>query len=265
MPNEALGKAVDVLVRSRHAVALVGAGISAESGIPTFRGPSGLWSNAQRLEAFDFGRFQQNPEDWWENILSQWGQMWSLFWQTLEAAEPSLGHYALAELETLGIIKHVLTQNVDGLHQKAGTRSLTELHGSFRNFRCVRCGTRSPIGDFIEQLAPALVFKQFPPRCSQCQSVLKPDAVFFGENLPSDTLHSFALHSALTDCLLLIGTSAFIRYVVEVAQDVKSYHGALVEINPEKTALTDICDIVIPAAAGTVLPEFVVRIRGLSA
>ena len=164
------------LVRSRPpCVVLTGAGISTESGIPDFRSPSGIWAKYDPMEYATIGAFRRDPVKVWE--------FYALRFSVLTRAEPNDGHRALAELERRGLVRAVVTQNIDGLHQRAGSRDVIEVHGSIRTASCLRCGERVPLDEVVAALesAPA-------PPCPRCGAILKPDVVMFGELLQVDAI-----------------------------------------------------------------------------
>lgn len=154
--ERAVDAAAHVIKASRYVVALVGAGMSAESGIPTFRGPDGLWTKHGEPDLRDYERFAADPKSWWEKRISGAGGLAELK-IALESAEPNAGHVALREMEEGGWLAHIITQNIDNLHQRAGTENVTEIHGNRTKLRCVSCGARWPLDEFpIDELPPEL-------------------------------------------------------------------------------------------------------------
>ena len=199
-------RAAKDLLYSQHAIALTGAGISTESGIPDFRGPSGIWTKhpeAERRAYRGYERFMGDPKGWWEERLTGPNLLGDL-----EKAAPNSGHYALAELERLGILKCVITQNVDALHEKAGTKNLLEYHGSILKLRCISCGLRFSQDEF--DLENLMREKQLPPRCPKCGGIIKTDGVSFGEPIPSDVAHQSLEEAWKCDLMLICGTSAVV-------------------------------------------------------
>ncbi|GBD14503.1 NAD-dependent protein deacetylase [bacterium HR25] len=260
MVMEELQRQVDeaarVLLTSRYVVALVGAGLSVESGIPPFRGPGGLWTKYGEPDMLGYQRFLRDPKAWWEEQLSGSVAYQELL-EAIERARPNAGHYALKELEEMGYLKHIITQNVDNLHQEAGSRNITEIHGNRTKVRCVGCQQRWPLAEFpLEEL---------PPRCPHCGGLVKSDTVMFGEPIPPDALEECVRQSALADCMLLVGTSAVVYPAAGFPVDVKMKGGRLVEVNPMETAITHLCDVVVRAPAGTALPLIVERVKELAA
>ena len=213
--EQLIERAARDLVNSSHAIALTGAGMSTESGIPDFRGPNGVWSKDPEAEikAYEmYGQFQRDPKAHWEEILTP-GSFFSLFEESLRA-EPNPGHYALAELERIGILKIVLTQNGDGLHQKAGSQNVIEYHGSLSKLRCISCGARFNKEEFdLENLKRE---GKLPPRCKKCNGVLKYDGVYFREPIPSDVAQRSIEEARKCDLMLICGTSAVVYPFAEL-------------------------------------------------
>jgi NAD-dependent deacetylase len=240
--------AANVIAGSQYVVALVGAGLSAESGIPTFRGPDGLWTKHGEPDLRDYERFAADPKTWWKMRIERQGQLGE-FVDALNAATPNAGHVALSEMEDGGWLKRIITQNIDNLHQLAGSRNIIEIHGNRTKLRCIQCNTRWPLDEFpIDEL---------PPHCPVCGGVVKGDTVMFGEPIPRDVLDDCVEQAHLCDCMLLIGTSAVVYPAAQFPVDVKRAGGALIEINPNETPLTDMADIVVRANAGDSLPKIV--------
>ncbi|MBI4764055.1 MAG: Sir2 family NAD-dependent protein deacetylase, partial [Deltaproteobacteria bacterium] len=179
--EEAIKRAARDLADSRYAIALTGAGISTESGIPDYRGPSGVWTKnpeRERKAYRSYELFLQDPKEYWKERLTTPSALGNL-----EASKPNKGHYALAELETLGVLKWVITQNVDALHEKAGNRNLLEYHGNSLKLRCIACSARFPRDQF--DLMVLLNEDRLPPLCPQCGGIIKSDGVGFGEPIPT--------------------------------------------------------------------------------
>ena len=246
--DAAIGEAAGRLRKASYTIALVGAGISAESGIPTFRGPGGLWTRFGEPEMNGYQRFLADPARWWQETLQKRADFDELR-DSIDAAAPNPGHVAMAELERLGLLKHIITQNIDNLHQAAGSTAITEIHGNRFKLRCLRCNARHQ--------ADAIPLEELPPRCPVCNGIVKSDTVMFGEPIPVDALEACHLHSELADCILLVGTSAQVYPAAEFPLIVKRRGGVLIEVNPMETAATDVCDVVVRAPAGEALPRIV--------
>jgi NAD-dependent deacetylase len=205
-----------LLVNRRYCVALTGAGISAESGIPTFRSKGGLWEKYDPMVYASADVFRQDPSKYWL-IRGE-------FIRNYDKYEPNPGHHALKELEDMGILRHIITQNIDGLHKKAGSRSVSEIHGSLREIYCLSCKK--------EYLAPDVPVGQ-PPYCG-CGGVLKPNTVLFGEQLPVKALEKAQQESAACSTMLVIGTSAVVQPAASLPYVAKQKGAVIIEINPEK-------------------------------
>lgn len=250
--NAALDATTMLLARTTHVVALVGAGLSAESGIPTYRGSGGTWTKFGEPTIDGWDLFQRDPKAWWEAALAPESQA-TEFARALEVAEPNAGHVAMAELERMEKLAHVITQNIDDLHRRAGTTQLTEIHGNRALVRCMNCGERTPMA--------RLKIRQMPPLCEGCGGVLKNDTVMFGEPIPEAALRECYRQALLADAFLVIGTSAVVYPAADFPVMAKRRGAALVEINPEETALTPIADVVVRASAGEALPALVQRLK----
>jgi NAD-dependent deacetylase len=251
------------LLKSNYSIALTGAGISTESGIPDFRGPNGIWTKnpeAEReaYEAYD--KFRANPKGYWEERLNPRGFMARLFsvFGQIEKAQPNPGHYALAELGEMGILKCVITQNVDELHQKAGSRNVIEYHGGLSKFRCIECNRRFSKDEInFEKLRRA---GKLPPYC-QCGGIIKDDGVFFGEPIPSDVLERSQKEASRCDLMLICGTSAVV-YPFASLPERASRAAIIIEVNAEPTPLTGrISQYLIQGKTGEVLPKIVDKIK----
>jgi len=254
--GEAIETAARLLVESTHVVALVGAGISVESGIPPYRGPGGLWTRFGEPDMKGYQRFLEDPAAWWKEQLGpQQGGSRAEFREAIEKASPNAGHYALADLEQMNLLKFTITQNVDNLHQVAGSKRLAEIHGNRTKLRCIECNFRTPRAEFE--------VKESPPRCPECGGVIKGDTVMFGEPIPSDVLQVCFEQTSLCDCMMLIGTSATVYPAAGFPSEVKSRGAYLIEINPYPTPFSDSSDVVLREPSGEVLPQLVGRVKEL--
>ena len=255
-----LERAADLLAGSTHNVVLTGAGISKESGIPTFRGPDGLWTKLGEPAMDGYQKFMQDPGGWWEERIAQDAEPdpdMDDFRVKLEAAQPNDGHRALAELERIGVVQHVITQNVDDLHRQGGTQSLTEIHGNTNWMRCMACHSRWPAAEVT--IDP----ENLPPRCSQpsCSGVVKSDGVMFGEPIPPYALQRSQLESLQCDLFMIIGTTAQVYPAAEFPQIAVRRGVPLIEIDPDPTALTAIATVILRGPAGELLPRLVDAVR----
>ncbi len=249
-------QAARLILDASYVVALVGAGMSVESGIPPFRGPGGLWTKYGEPDMRGYDRFLADPKAWWEARLKRDGYR-AEFLDSLEQAKPNPGHYALAQLEEMGILKHTITQNVDNLHHAAGSRNVAEIHGNMFKLRCIACSSRWQREEFP--------IKELPPSCPHCGGLVKSDGVMFGEPIPPDVLDRCQVEADKCDCMLLIGTSAAVYPAAAFPTIIRSKGAPLIEINPLETALSDVCNVVLRAPSGEVLPLIVERIKELLA
>lgn len=249
MPD-AVARAAELLAGARHAVALTGAGISAESGIPTFRGEGGLWTKYDPVKVSSIDSFLADPAAYW-SVSRERGSV-------ALAARPNGGHDALAELEAAGRLVAVVTQNTDGLHQAAGSKAVVELHGSGRTVECLTCGRREPRAEVQARLGA-----EMPPRCKQCGgALLKPTVVLFGEPMPAAAIqHAFDLASA-SDVMLVVGSSLVVFPAAEVPLVALRAGAAVIVVNAEPTPLDPYAEVVIHGRSGEVLPEIVRSIGG---
>ena len=253
-----LAQAAALIAGARHAVVLAGAGMSKESGIPTFRGDGGLWTVRGEPPLNQYETFSMDPRRWWERRLEQERNA-DEFAAAIEAAEPNAGHIALAQLEEMGAVAHVISQNIDNLHRRAGQRALTEIHGNRMWMRCVSCETRWPRAEF--PVDP----EALPPRCALpgCGGIVKGDTVMFGEPIPPSALQRCALETAQADLFLSVGTSAVVYPAAQYPISAAQRGVPLIEINPEPTPLTPLAAVALRGASGEILPALVEAVRDL--
>jgi NAD-dependent deacetylase len=238
----ALQRAAELLASATRGVAFTGAGISQESGIQTYRGKGGLWNTTSpKTSSIDF--FINDPGAYWE-VAKERGA-------TLLAARPNPAHDALVELERTGVLRAVITQNVDGLHLLAGSSEVIELHGNGREVVCLDCGNREP-----RSHVQARLDEELPPRCPLCGGIhLKPAAVFFGEAMPVEaTARAFQL-AGESDLMLVVGTSLVVYPAAQVPLVAHDAGAALVIVNPEPTPFDDLAAVILRGRAGEILPE----------
>jgi NAD-dependent deacetylase len=246
--NALVRQTAEALVQTRNAVALTGAGISIDSGIPPFRGPGGLWERIDPLEVAHIEAFRRDPEKVWQLLLKGMQEF-------LTGARPNAGHTVLARLEEWGYLRSVITQNVDGLHQAAGSRDVIEFHGTFAYQRCMDCGRRTA--------TPRVDLSRIPPRCD-CGGIYRPDCVFFGEMIPPQHLERSHQLVARCDVLLVVGTSATVYPAAMIPMLAKESGARVVEINPEPTPLTGrVSDYLIQGGAGEVLDDILACIHAI--
>lgn len=248
-------RAARILLSASYVIAVVGAGISAESGIPTFRGPGGLWTRFGEPPMDGYQRFLADPiAHWKQQVQPPEGYRVEMH-RALEKARPNPGHYALAELEALGILKYTITQNVDNLHAEAGSRKLVELHGNRFKLRCIGCGLRFPRVEFR--------IVELPPRCPECGGLVKGDGVMFGEPIPHAWLKVCEEQTELGDCVLLVGTSGVVYPAAAFPQQVHARRGTLIEVNPLPTQLSHLCRLILRAPSAQALPLVVRKVKEL--
>ncbi|MEJ5299610.1 MAG: NAD-dependent protein deacetylase [Thermodesulforhabdaceae bacterium] len=240
MKSADIAKAADYIRKARYLTALTGAGVSAESGIPTFRGKDGLWNRYRPEELATPEAFARDPETVWKWYAWRMEKVW--------AANPNPAHYALRKLEEMGLLKTLITQNVDDLHERAGSKNVIHIHGALRIVRCVSCGNS------IDLSTPPTV----PPipLCS-CGGLLRPGVVWFGEPIPEDVLHRSFDEANLSDVMIVAGTSALVYPAAGLPLVIKSRGGVIVEVNPDKTPLTEHADVSIREKAGDALSSII--------
>jgi len=228
----------DKIRSSKKIVFVTGAGISQESGIPTFRGKDGLWKNYDVMQLATIDAFYDHPKLVWEWYNERRRNIFS--------ADPNLGHKAIAELEKFAKVV-VLTQNIDGLHQRAGSSKVLELHGSIIKIKCTNCDFKSEI---------LTEFTQIPPLC-KCGSILRPNVVWFGESLPQDVWQSAIIHANRCDMMIVVGTSLVVSPANTLPFYARQNNSTIVEINPEETMMSSDMDFSIRGTGAQILPEFV--------
>ena len=231
------------LIRGRQpCVVLTGAGISTESGIPDFRSPTGIWAQYDPMDYATISAFRRDPVKVWE--------FYALRFDVLTHAEPNAGHRALAELEHRGLVRAVVTQNIDGLHQRAGSRDVVEVHGSIRTASCLACGA----GASLEEVVRALRSNPAPP-CPECGEILKPDVVMFGELLPVDAIDRASALAREAGVLLVVGSTLEVYPVAALPEDTLAAGGALAIVNRGPTPYDRRAAVRIEGSAGETLRE----------
>ena len=252
-----LERAAQIVAESSYLIAFVGSGLSKESGIPTFRGGDGLWDKHGEPPMDGYQRFLADPTGWWAERLAQQSASGGEFAKAIEEAKPNPGHLALAELERLGYLKHIITQNIDNLHQEAGSVAVTEIHGNRTKQRCIGCGRRWKRDEFVSE--------DIPPRCSHCGDLVKNDTVMFGEPIPQDAMESCLREARQADAVLMAGTSAVVYPANELPVIAHRRGAKLIEVNPQATHLSDLCSAVLRAPSGEALPRLLERVQTMVA
>ncbi|TAK54494.1 MAG: NAD-dependent deacylase [Bacteroidetes bacterium] len=232
---------IEKLKSSERIVVFTGAGISAESGVPTFRGTDGIWTKMKPEELASFDAFMRNTGLVWE-----WYKHRKKIMQTVQ---PNAGHYAIAAMEKIFKQVSVVTQNIDNLHRRAGTTTVFELHGNIERNYCIGCGKPYPNEKILQS--------DSIPRCESCKGLIRPDVVWFGEMLPQDEWNA-SIHAAeFADVMFVVGTSAVVYPAASIPQVAKRAGAYMVEINIEPTELTRFADETLLGKAGEILPKIV--------
>ena len=256
--HQSVDSAARLLLESNHALALVGSGLSVESGIPTFRGPNGIWARLGKPSTQGYRQFLEDPSGWWKQQLDREADPTSTeFRDAIDRARPNPGHHALAELEALGILKLTITQNVDGLHQKAGSKRVAEIHGSRSNLRCIGCESRWNRDEFHAEA--------YPLHCRECGDLVKTDTVMFGEPVPRGVLDLCYREADRCDCMIAAGTSAVVYPAANLPRRVISRGGQIIEANPNPTPLSERSRVVLRGPTGETLPAIARRVKEILA
>jgi NAD-dependent deacetylase len=221
-----------LLLERQPCVVLTGAGISTESGIPDFRSPTGIWARYDPMEYATIDAFRRDPEKVWE--------FYALRLAALAKAEPNVGHLALAELERRGLVQAVVTQNIDGLHQRAGSQDVIEVHGSIRTAQCLACGEEAPL-------------ERAMPGCPRCGELMKPGVVMFGELLPEDAMERATELARGAGLLLVVGSALEVYPVAGLPEETLSAGGALAIVNRGYTRYDGRADLKVDQGAGETL------------
>jgi len=244
MTSPSLEAALRLLRHARYLVALTGAGISTRSGIPDFRSPhSGLWQQANPEEVASLHGFRRHPEQFytWVQPLAR----------TILDAAPNPAHLALARMEQAGRLRSIITQNIDMLHERAGSQTVHEVHGHLREMTCIHCFTVFPAAPYLHAFAASGTI----PHCPRCGHMLKPNVILLGEQLPARTLHAARNEARRCDVLLVIGSSLAMHPAGELPLLAHRAGAALVFVNLRETALDSLADSVIRADVVDVLPQ----------
>jgi NAD-dependent deacetylase len=239
----------DLIAAAQPCVVLTGAGVSTESGIPDFRSATGIWRRYDPMEYASIEAFRRDPAKVWDFYAKRLG--------VLAEAEPNAAHLALAELERRGLVEAVVTQNVDRLHQAAGSQRVIEVHGSIRTASCPACGHREEF-DRVVELLPV-------PACAGCGAVLKPDVVMFGELLPAGAIEEASRLARGAGVLLVVGSSLEVYPVASLPEDTLATGGRLAIVNRGPTPYDRRAEVRIDASAGETLAAVVGRLGSMPA
>lgn len=243
--EEQISKAANLLLKSRFTTAFTGAGISVESGIPPFRGKDGIW-NKYDPRSLEICYFMNHPFDSW-NIIKE------IFYNFFEHAKPNKAHLVLAQMEQRGLLGRIITQNIDNLHQEAGSKEVYEFHGNSKRLVCLACHRVYPVKD--------ISFDHLPPTCRECGGLLKPDFVFFGEGIPQEALGASYEAAHLSDVLIVIGTTGDVMPANQIPFMAKSNGCRIIEINTEPSNYTsEITDIFIRGGAGETMEKLALEL-----
>jgi NAD-dependent protein deacetylase/lipoamidase len=234
-----------LIVEAQPCVVLTGAGVSTESGIPDFRSLTGIWAQYDPMEYATIDAFRRDPEKVWDFYSKRLG--------ILADAKPNPAHLALAELERLDLVEAVVTQNVDRLHQAAGSQRVIEVHGSIRTASCLDCGHREPFERVVE-LLPV-------PACADCGAILKPDVVMFGELLPKGAMERAVALVLRARLLVVVGSSLEVYPVAGLVDDALRTGTRVAIVNRGATAYDDIADLKVDASAGETLADVVFHVQ----
>lgn len=252
MVNEQkIQQAAKLIRNAKHAVALTGAGISTPSGIPDFRSPgSGLWEQSDSMSVASFWGFVEHPQGFydWVKPLSQ----------KMMVAQPNPAHGALAELEAMGRIHAIITQNIDNLHQRAGSKRVLEVHGHMREATCIRCYHMAPAQPLLEKF----IADGTMPTCEVCGGVMKPNVVLFGEMLPVSVMYEAEQESKTCDVMLVAGSSLEVAPAADLPLIAKKNGAALVIVNKSSTIADAYAAVVLREDVAIALPRIVEAVKG---
>ena len=242
MNTEKISEAASIITNASRVVAFTGAGMSAESGIPPFRGEGGIW-NQYDPDSLDIDFYMRHTDESWKVIK----EVFYNFFNNKEI-KPNPGHLVLAEWEKKGFLKSVITQNIDDLHRIAGNTVIREFHGNSARFVCTRCGHKME--------ASEITFTDTAPRCPKCSGLMKPDFIFFGEGIPSDAYQNSVDDALSCDVFIIIGTSGQVSPANTIPVVAKRHGAKIIEINMEPSTYTNyITDIYIEGKSGEILPK----------
>ncbi len=246
--QESIQRAAKDLAGAENAVALTGAGISVESGIPPFRGKGGIWEKIDPMEYATIEAFMADPVKVWNVLIKEMKTI-------IDQAAPNEGHKGLARLAEMGILTTVITQNVDGLHQLAGNADVIEFHGNFAWHRCMACDARLETGK--------IDLSRIPPQCP-CGGIYRPEVIFFGESIPPEALTRSRKLSVQCDVMLVVGTSATVHPAAYMPVIAKRNGAVVIEINPEPSPLTgSVSDYLVRGNAGEVMTGIIAELERL--
>ena len=246
--QELIRQAAEIIFTANKVAALTGAGISVDSGIPAFRGAQGLWEKYDPMDYASIESLMSEPERVWKMLVE--------LDKVVVGAQPNNAHLAMARLEDMGKLHTVVTQNIDGLHQAAGSHKVVEFHGSRRQMRCLSCRKAIERED--------VAFDNLPPRCD-CGGLIKPDVVFFGEPIPQQEATEAMMAAQGCQAMLVVGTSAVVAPASMLPALAKNHGAMIIEINMEATGLTgSLADISILGSASEIMPAIAEEVAKLA-
>jgi NAD-dependent deacetylase len=231
--------AINLIRRSRRIVALSGAGISTEAGVPDFRGPRGMWENAELLEQLSGSGFRRDPAGFYRGSMG--------LFSTIARAKPTLAHRLLVRLEQIGKLDAVVTQNIDGLHRAAGSSKVYEVHGTFRTGHCTKCGAGFEMAAFYSEIESG---RLSVPLCASCAAPIKPDIVLFEELLPVDAWEGAVSAAENCDLMLVLGSSLVVYPAAELPMMAMSAGAAVIIVNLEPTPYDNLATVVLHSRLG---------------
>ena len=244
--DEKIVRAAEKIVGAKHLVAFTGAGISVESGIPPFRGEEGLWSK-YNPEVLELSHFHKYP-------LASWTVIKEIFYDFFVEALPNVAHQALAELEKNGLLKCVITQNIDNLHQAAGNTVVHEFHGNSHKLVCTKCKRHFTLAEVNLDV--------LPPKCANCGGLIKPDFIFFGEGIPSEAYQASHIAAGKADVFVIIGSTGEVSPANHIPVHAKNTGATIIEVNPENSKYTNfITDIHLKGKAGEIMAKLMEQIN----
>lgn len=243
-----INQAANLLLQAKHVIVFTGAGISVSSGIPSFRGENGIW-NRYNPQVLELSNYYRNPEPCWKVIKE-------IFFDSMQDVKANPSHFAITELQKMGLVQNIFTQNIDNLHQAAGSDHVYEFHGNTRSFVCRKCKHKYDISE--------VDFDAKYPLCLNCSGLLKPDFIFFSESLPSGVLEKAYQEAELADLVIIVGCSGEVFPANQIPLIAKQCGAKIVDINPQSTLFSDqICDVKITAKSELALPKLVETVKKL--
>ena len=243
--NMNFNQAVELIAKSKRIVGFTGAGISTESGIPDFRSPNGVWANNRIIEYQEFVSSHAGRVEYWKQKVAMWPEM--------RDAQPNAGHLAFAELERLGKLRAMITQNIDGLHQRAGVTNVIELHGTTVESVCLTCGDRISMDEAMRRVEEG----DKAPECEHCGGLLKPATVSFGQSMPAREMELAVKACYDCDVFLAVGSSLVVYPAAALPELAKQNGATLIIINRTPTQMDAIADLVINDEIGSSLPRLI--------